>query len=41
VQLKALWARRDGQNPNPTTTGLDQDGSKLNDRFWLTASVPF
>ena len=41
VQFKALWARRDGQNPNPTTTGLDQDGSKLNDRFWLTASVPF
>jgi hemolysin activation/secretion protein len=41
VQLKAVWARREGENPNPTATGLDQDGSKLDNRFWLTASMPF
>jgi hemolysin activation/secretion protein len=41
VQIKGTWARREGQNPNPTATGLDQDGSKLNNRFWLTASLPF
>jgi hemolysin activation/secretion protein len=39
--LKAVWARRIGNNPNPTTTGNDQDGTLLHDRFWLTASLPF
>ena len=39
--LKAIWARRIGANPNPTATGMDQDGSKSIDRFWLTASLAF
>ena len=41
AQLKATWARRIGDNPNPTATGNDQDGSLLNNRFWLSASLPF
>ncbi len=39
--LKASWARRIGDNPDPTATGNDQDGSLLKDRIWLTASLTF
>jgi hypothetical protein len=39
--LKAAYAHRLGNNPNPTATGSDQDGSLLMNRFWLTASLPF
>jgi hypothetical protein len=41
VQVKATWARRLGDNPNPTTTGLDQDGTKKTDRLWVSASLSF
>lgn len=41
VNLSATWAHRIGDNPNPTTTGHDQDGSLLNNRFWLTLSKRF
>ena len=41
LNLKATWARRIGDNPNPTSTGNDQDGSLVKDRVWLTASVAF
>lgn len=41
INLKATWARRDGNNPNPTTRGKDQDGSLVRDRWWLSASLPF
>lgn len=41
LNLRATWARRIGDNPNPTATGNDQDGSLVRDRFWLTASLPF
>ncbi len=41
VQLKATWARREGSNPNPTSTGLDQDGSLIRNRVWVTASLAF
>ena len=41
LNLKATWARRIGDNPNPTNTGNDQDGSFVKDRFWLTASMAF
>lgn len=40
-QFKATWARRIGDNPNPTSTGNDQDGSLRENRFWLSVSVPF
>ena len=39
--VKATWSHRVGNNPNPTNTGNDQDGSLLKNRFWLTASFPF
>lgn len=41
LHLKAIWARRLGNNPNPTATGKDQDGSLDKDRIWLSASMPF
>ncbi len=41
LNLKATWARRQGSNPNPTTTGKDQDGSLYNNRLWLSASMLF
>ncbi len=41
LSIKAIWARRIGNNPNPTLTGNDQDGSLKRDRYWLSASVPF
>ena len=41
AQFKATLARRIGDNPNPTSTGNDQDGSLLENRFWLSASMPF
>lgn len=41
VQMKATWARREGSNPNPTAAGLDQDGSLIRDRFWVTTGLVF
>jgi hemolysin activation/secretion protein len=41
LNLKGTWARRSGDNPNPTTAGNDQDGSLVRNRVWLTASMPF
>lgn len=41
VNFKATWARRDGKNPNPTQTGMDQDGTRDRDRYWLQLTVPF
>jgi hemolysin activation/secretion protein len=41
LALRATWSRRLGDNPNPTSTGSDQDGSLHKHRFWLTASMPF
>ncbi len=41
VNVKASWARRIGDNPNPTATGNDQDGSLINNRWWLTSSLSF
>jgi len=38
--IKALWSRRLGSNPNPAS-GMDQDGTKKIDRFWLSASLSF
>lgn len=41
LSLKATWARRIGGNPNPTAAGNDQDGSLVQDRFWLQAILSF
>ena len=41
LNLKATWAKRIGDNPNPSASGKDQDGSLVSDRFWLVANLPF
>jgi hemolysin activation/secretion protein len=41
ISLKATWARKDGNNPNPTQTGNDQDGTRDRNRYWLQVTVPF
>ena len=41
ANVKAVYAHRLGNNPNPTSTGNDQDGSLDINRLWLTASLPF
>jgi hemolysin activation/secretion protein len=41
LALKAVYAHRIGDNPNPTTSGYDQDGSLQRNRFWLTANLRF
>lgn len=41
ANAKLTWARRIGSNPNPTSIGNDQDGTLVENRFWLTASLPF
>jgi hemolysin activation/secretion protein len=40
LTVKATLAHRIGDNPNPTSTGTDQDGSLTKNRFWLQASLP-
>jgi hemolysin activation/secretion protein len=39
--LKATLARRVGDNPNPTASGRDQDGTLDRNRLWLQAALPF
>jgi hemolysin activation/secretion protein len=41
ANLKATWAHRIGDNPNPTPAGKDQDGSLDKNRLWLSATLPF
>ena len=41
LNLKAVWARRIGTNPNPTAAGNDQDGSLDKDRLWFSAVLTF
>ena len=38
---KAIWARRIGNNPNPTLAGNDQDGTLHRNRLWLQAAIMF
>lgn len=40
-ELNGIWARRIGDNPNPTVKGLDQDGSRHLNRFWIGLSKYF
>lgn len=42
LNLKAIFARRIGANPNPTVVGgNDQDGSLTKNRWWVRASLAF
>ena len=40
-QFKFTWAHRIGDNPLPSATGKDQDGTKHINRFWLSSSISF
>ena len=39
--FQGTYARRIGDNPNPSPTGMDQDGSLEEDRFWLVLGRSF
>ena len=39
--LQATYARRFGENPNPSATGMDQDGSLKEDRLWVVLGRSF
>ncbi len=41
LSLRGTYARRLGDNPNPTPTGDDQDGTLEKNRVWLQASMSF
>lgn len=41
LSLKGTYARRIGDNPNPTPAGQDQDGTLEKNRVWLQASMSF
>jgi hemolysin activation/secretion protein len=41
LSLKATVSHRIGSNPDPTTTGTDQDGSLITNRVWVQATMPF
>ncbi len=41
VKAEAAWSRRIGNNPNPASTGSDQDGSLDKNRLWLSLSWGF
>ncbi|MCF8193095.1 MAG: hypothetical protein K9J03_02755 [Candidatus Methylopumilus sp.] len=41
TNVKATYAHRIGHNPNKTSTGNDQDGSKHYDVFWLNGGINF
>jgi hemolysin activation/secretion protein len=41
LNARVSWSRRDGNNPKPTSSGTDGDGTLQKDRIWLNASLPF
>ena len=41
VSARLVWARRLGDNPNPSATGQDQDGTLVRDRLWASAQLAF
>lgn len=41
ISTKITWARRHGSNPQPTQTGTDGDGTLKENRYLLSASMPF
>lgn len=41
LTLRATVSHRIGSNPDPTSTGTDQDGSLIMNRVWVQATMPF
>lgn len=38
---RLTWSQRMGSNPKPTLAGTDGDGTRRQNRVWLTTSLPF
>lgn len=41
ISARITWAHRNGNNPKPTASGTDSDGTLQRNRIWLLASAPF
>lgn len=41
LNARLTWAHRNGENPKPTASGTDGDGTLRRDRIWVTAALPF
>lgn len=41
MTAQLTWAHRSGDNPRPTYTGTDGDGTLKSHRFWLATRMPF
>ncbi|OWS69015.1 hypothetical protein CBI30_10845 [Polynucleobacter aenigmaticus] len=41
IDLKTIWAKRIGANPNPTSIGGYQDGTNGSSQFWFMGSIAF
>ena len=41
MNIQGTFSRRIGSNPNPQLSGVDQDGSLKENRFWLSVSRSF
>lgn len=41
MTAQLTWAHRSGDNPRPTYTGTDNDGTLKSQRFWLASRLPF
>jgi hypothetical protein len=41
AEAKATVSRRVSPNPQPNSTGSDNDGTLRLNRFWLNVSIPF
>ena len=39
--FSGIVARRIGENPNPTSTGNDQDGTKRSNVVWVNGAIVF
>jgi hemolysin activation/secretion protein len=39
--VRLSWARKSGNNPNPTATGTDSDGTKKDSRVWIIGTFRF
>lgn len=41
VTARLTWSHRVGNNPKPTLAGTDGDGTRRQNRVWLSTSLPF
>jgi len=41
ADVRLTWAQRVGSNPNALANGSDSDGTRIKNRFWLSASLSY